>query len=78
MWNGCGFIAWLVVEGGEGEDWRGVGEAGVGACDVLACRGSAVEEKGWGTSGSQGGENESAVCAEIDRELTGEVWRGVG
>ena len=56
----------------------GVGEAGVGACDVLACRGSSVGEKGSGASGSQGGEDGSAVCAEIVRELTGEVWRSVG
>ena len=78
MRDGCSFIACLVVEGGEGEDWGGIGEAGVGACDVLACRGSAVGEKGWGVSGSQGGESGSAACAEIDRELSGEVWWGVG
>ncbi len=44
---------------------------------MLACRGSAIGEKGWGSSGSQGGENESATCAKIEGELTGEIWRGV-
>ena len=78
MRKGCGCIVWLVVEGGEGEDWGGVGEAGVGAGDVLAHRGSAVGGKRWGASGSRGGENESAVRAEIEREFSGEVWRGVG
>ena len=76
MRDGCVCITWLVVKGGEGEDCWGVGEAGVGVCDVEACRGSAVGKEGWGASGSQGGKNGSAVCAEVDSELTREVWGG--
>ena len=75
---GCGCFVWLVVEGGEGEDCRGVGIGGVGVCDVLSCRGSAVGEEGWGTPGSQWGEDGGTVCAEVDGELTREIWGGVG
>ena len=50
----------------------------VGGCDVLACRGSAVGKEGWVASGSQGGENGRTVCAKIEGELAGEIWRKVG
>ena len=43
-----------------------------------ACRGSAVGKEGWGASGSHGGKNGGAVCAEVEGEFVGEVWGGIG
>ena len=71
MWGSyCGTVHW-VVESQVGEYWRYVGEVGICVGDVLAYYGSAVWEKGWEASGSQGGEDRGAMCAKVKGEFTG-------